>query len=167
MRHSLLHSILPPKGNINFPCSADHEQDWQPYPVDPYSAICDDYTPYNPIQCIRFGTVRLHSSVSYSILYTVYSIGQYRELLLVHRLQILYFTCYIYMACYIVTSLSLYIWLESNKLPLPMPLFSFLPSFPSFPHMSTISINIGMYLIFILINTVMDICDTNTVGLQA
>ena len=19
-----------------FPCSADHEQDWQPYPVDPY-----------------------------------------------------------------------------------------------------------------------------------
>ena len=30
--------------NINFPCSADHEQDWQPYPVDPYSAICDDHT---------------------------------------------------------------------------------------------------------------------------
>ena len=32
-----------------FPCSADHEQDWQPYPVDPYpvdpySAICDDHT---------------------------------------------------------------------------------------------------------------------------
>ena len=25
-------------------CSADHEQDWQPYPVDPYSAICDDHT---------------------------------------------------------------------------------------------------------------------------
>ena len=23
------------QGNINFPCSADHEQDWQPYPVDP------------------------------------------------------------------------------------------------------------------------------------
>ena len=21
---------------INFPCSADHVQDWQPYPVDPY-----------------------------------------------------------------------------------------------------------------------------------
>ena len=32
------------KGNINFPCSADHEQDWQPYPVDSYSAICDDHT---------------------------------------------------------------------------------------------------------------------------
>ena len=23
--------------NIHFPCSADHEQDWQPSPVDPYS----------------------------------------------------------------------------------------------------------------------------------
>ena len=35
------------QGNIHFPCPADHEQDWQPYPVDPYSAIielCDDYT---------------------------------------------------------------------------------------------------------------------------
>ena len=32
------------QGDIHFPCSADHEQDWQPYPVDPYSAICDDHT---------------------------------------------------------------------------------------------------------------------------
>ena len=32
------------QGNIDFPCSADHKQDWQPYPVDPYSAICDDQT---------------------------------------------------------------------------------------------------------------------------
>ena len=32
------------KVNIHFPCSADHEQDGQPYPVDPYSAICDDHT---------------------------------------------------------------------------------------------------------------------------
>ena len=30
--------------NDQFPCSADHEQDWQPYPVDTYSAICDDHT---------------------------------------------------------------------------------------------------------------------------
>ena len=34
------------QGPINFPCSADHEQDWQPYPVGPYSAICDDHTTY-------------------------------------------------------------------------------------------------------------------------
>ena len=32
------------QGNLHFPCSADHEQDWQPYPVDPYSAIWDDHT---------------------------------------------------------------------------------------------------------------------------
>ena len=31
-------------GEYYFPCSADHEQDWQPYPVDPYPAICDDHT---------------------------------------------------------------------------------------------------------------------------
>ena len=24
------------QGNIHFSCSADHVQDWQPYPVDPY-----------------------------------------------------------------------------------------------------------------------------------
>ena len=27
------------RGKNHFPCSADHEQDWQPYPVDPYSTI--------------------------------------------------------------------------------------------------------------------------------
>ena len=32
------------QGNINFHYSADHEQDRQPYPVDPYSALCDDHT---------------------------------------------------------------------------------------------------------------------------
>ena len=32
------------QGNIHFPCSTDHEQDWQPYLVDPNSAICDDHT---------------------------------------------------------------------------------------------------------------------------
>ena len=31
---------------FNFPRSADHEQDWQPYPIDPYSAKCDDHTKY-------------------------------------------------------------------------------------------------------------------------
>ena len=37
--------ILRPErgqGDIHFPCSADHVQDWQPYPVDPYSCyMCD------------------------------------------------------------------------------------------------------------------------------
>ena len=32
------------QGDIHFRCLAYHEQDWQPYPVDPYAAICDDHT---------------------------------------------------------------------------------------------------------------------------
>ena len=34
------------QGNVHFPCSADHEQGWQPYPVDPYFAICDTIHTY-------------------------------------------------------------------------------------------------------------------------
>ena len=31
---------------FTFPCPADHEQDWQPNPVDPYPCYCtcDDHT---------------------------------------------------------------------------------------------------------------------------
>ena len=44
------------QGNVHFPCSADHEQDWQPYPVDPYSAIiCDDYTYIHTYDIRAFG----------------------------------------------------------------------------------------------------------------
>ena len=32
------------QGNIHFPCSADHLQDWQPYPVDPYSCYMCNHT---------------------------------------------------------------------------------------------------------------------------
>ena len=34
------------QGNINFPCSADHVQDWQPCPVDPYSCYMCDHILY-------------------------------------------------------------------------------------------------------------------------
>ena len=40
----MLYTYIRGQGNIHFPCSADHEQDWQPYPVDPYSAIYDYHT---------------------------------------------------------------------------------------------------------------------------
>ena len=45
-RDQIIRHVVRGRGNIHhFPCSADHEQDWQPYPVDPYSAIiCDDHT---------------------------------------------------------------------------------------------------------------------------
>ena len=32
------------QGNIHFSSSADHVQDWQPYPVDPYSCYMCDHT---------------------------------------------------------------------------------------------------------------------------
>ena len=31
------------QGNAHFLCSADHEHEWKPCLVDPYSAICDDH----------------------------------------------------------------------------------------------------------------------------
>ena len=34
------------QGNITFSCSAEHEQDWHPYPVDPYSCYMCDHTYY-------------------------------------------------------------------------------------------------------------------------
>ena len=55
------------QGNINFPCSADHEQDWQPYPVDPYSAICDDHT---YIQTLKAGAVEVSRMTETHIYYT-------------------------------------------------------------------------------------------------
>ena len=39
-----VHGNIVLTGTGEIPCSADHEQDWQPYPVDPYSALCDDHT---------------------------------------------------------------------------------------------------------------------------
>ena len=32
------------QGKRNFPCLADHKQDWQPYPVDAQSAESDEHT---------------------------------------------------------------------------------------------------------------------------
>ena len=44
VRDQILRHEQRGQGNINFPCSADHEQDWQPYPVDPYSCYVCDFT---------------------------------------------------------------------------------------------------------------------------
>ena len=49
------------QGNINFPCSADYEQDWQPYPVDPYSAICDAIHTY--LVCDAIHTYQVHTYI--------------------------------------------------------------------------------------------------------
>ena len=53
------------QGKIHFPCSADHEQDWQPYPVDPYSAICDDHTYIHTyLICMMFEFLMAYTSVA-------------------------------------------------------------------------------------------------------
>ena len=42
------------QGNDYFPCSADHEQDWQPYPVDPHSCyMCDNTYIHGNIRCYK------------------------------------------------------------------------------------------------------------------
>ena len=41
------------QGNIIVSCSADHVQDWQPYPVDPYSCFMCDHT-YIEVQSLIF-----------------------------------------------------------------------------------------------------------------
>ena len=38
------------EGNTHFPCLADHVQDWQPYPVDPYSCYMYDRTIRHPLK---------------------------------------------------------------------------------------------------------------------
>ena len=42
------------QGNMKFPCSADHEQDWHPYPVDPYSyhVSCVTIRTRSPTCCV-------------------------------------------------------------------------------------------------------------------
>ena len=50
------------QGNVHFPCSAGHEQDWQPYPVDPYSAICDDHT-YIHANCTEIRKIEIPKSM--------------------------------------------------------------------------------------------------------
>ena len=66
------------QGNVHFPCSADHEQDWQPYPVDPYSAICDDHT---YIHTIDSTTLNMRYYCGLPVLVTDYILSNTHEVL--------------------------------------------------------------------------------------
>ena len=46
------------QGSIHLPCSVDPEQDWQPYPVDPSLAICDEIHTYSSTRSSRVGNSR-------------------------------------------------------------------------------------------------------------
>ena len=52
------------QGNINFPCSADHEQDWQPYPVGPYSCYMCDH-PHVHVALMPFATQKSRDGVGF------------------------------------------------------------------------------------------------------
>ena len=54
------------QGNINFPCSADHVQNWQPYPIDPYSChMCDHtYIQYHRVLRVKPYHTRAYYSAS-------------------------------------------------------------------------------------------------------
>ena len=63
------------QGNIHFPCSADHEQDWQPYSVDLYSAIiCDHHAciDNNWLRALRSRT--LFDKYQHDILVCIYKV---------------------------------------------------------------------------------------------
>ena len=49
------------RGIIILLVSADHEQDWQPFPVDPYSAVCDDHTYYIHTYILMLGRFALRA----------------------------------------------------------------------------------------------------------
>ena len=61
-RDQILRHVLRGQGNIHFPCSADHEQDWRPYPVDPYSAICDYHTYIDTYMQLTLITMQGHQN---------------------------------------------------------------------------------------------------------
>ena len=48
------------QGNIYFPYSTDHEQDWQPYPIGSYSCYMCDYT-YIHLLCTHVNSLRFHT----------------------------------------------------------------------------------------------------------
>ena len=62
-RDQILRHARGQRNIIKFPCSADHEQDWQPYPVDPYSAICDDHTYIHTVDPSNANPARGHKKV--------------------------------------------------------------------------------------------------------
>ena len=57
--------------NINFPCLADHVQDWQPYPVDPYSCYMCDHTCLEKMYLVYVIVVTWNQTLYYLLLQMV------------------------------------------------------------------------------------------------
>ena len=56
------------QGNIIFPCSADHVQDWQPYPVDRYSCyICNHTYVHTPREARKFKILKEFRNIGFRL----------------------------------------------------------------------------------------------------
>ena len=70
--------------SIDFPCSADHVQDWQPYPVDPYSCSmcyintyihsCEKWCPADNLSPLSYNTLFVFY---FDLFFPLYSTVQY------------------------------------------------------------------------------------------
>ena len=66
------------QGNMNFlPCLADHEQDWQPYPVDPYSCYMCDYTYIHVDTCNIVFIKKTHELLVAIDIYIIFELSAY------------------------------------------------------------------------------------------
>ena len=63
------------QGNIHFPCSADQEQDWQPYPFDPYSCyiIMCDRTVLAVFMNIEVGRYEVRVNILFTVVHALSS----------------------------------------------------------------------------------------------
>ena len=62
------------QGYTHFPCAADHEQDWQPYPVDPFFScyMCDHTYIHTCVQIIlRTVSILQYTILHYTLLYSI------------------------------------------------------------------------------------------------
>ena len=51
---------------IHFPCSGDHVQDWQPYPVDPYSCYSDHTTLVKEFDVLQYYKKNIRENIFYA-----------------------------------------------------------------------------------------------------
>ena len=62
----LRHEFERGQENIHFSCSADHVQDWQPYPVEPCSCYMCDHTISHVGELLSTGTHPCPNGTTYS-----------------------------------------------------------------------------------------------------
>ena len=92
------------QGNIHVSCSDDHVQDWQPYPIDPYSCYMCDHT-----YCCTHRSRAMRILLIYSTKVSKYTAESYNYLVTGCRCSgIIYVLCIVYMYfCIIHRSLAM------------------------------------------------------------